>query len=168
MKEMPYLDGSLQRWIRKVAVREHWRVKERMSIDDLEAEAYLCWSICWRQYNGLFNVPNPTIKQRNHFGQLFMTSYIRHIYRLAKLSSKLVRTVPSNGTPTSSDTLGFCPEPEYPCQELVAHLRRMPEGIARTFEKVIEDAETGAPLSRSEIWHRYSDRKKVLAYLTGA
>jgi hypothetical protein len=87
------LDAGMDKWLRRFAWENHWRVAWVYTLEDLIQDGYLYYVKCRNTY--------PDITERRHFMRLFQTSFRNHITDLANRNRRV-----SSATPTAQELRG--------------------------------------------------------------
>ena len=69
------MEPSVQRWMRKVAHSNYWRVADWYDVADLLQDGWMCWQIVLTRY--------PKVRDSHHLTRLFQTTYVNYIHKLA-------------------------------------------------------------------------------------
>lgn len=142
-----YLDKGLRGWIANTARKEHWRMPDWYSLEDLEQDGYLCYAKCLRyigtdhgRHKNIFSSDNPTPMERRWFMTLVQRAYYNHIMTLAAKAAKAPKeTAMSQTVEEGSNTWESLMPPVLPDAQLLHALSQLPAELSDVLVKLFQD-----------------------------
>jgi DNA-directed RNA polymerase specialized sigma24 family protein len=137
MSKEIYFDSTMRGWMRNAAasaLRKYPWLETRYEIDDLVQEGYLCFCKCWDTYQHLFDVEQPSEKQRRHFMSLVQVSFLNRV------SNMNTRRKHENAVFFTSDWESWLGAAEE-VTTLLMLLRQAPAEIKDVIDKLTSDFE---------------------------
>jgi hypothetical protein len=149
-----FLDAGLRGWLVNKARKEHWRMANWYSLQDLEQDGYICYAKCVRAYPDLANIENPTHGQRKWFMSLVQTTFRNHIMTLAgKFAIAKEDTVPDV---SSTDERGGSLESLMPLvpeeTSVIFALKNAPAEIRDAVDRLLRDGLDGGAYLRNQLY----------------
>lgn len=140
----PYLDAGMRGWIMTEARRNHWRLAEWYSVEDLIQDGYLCYAKCVVAYPNLSSRANPSPDDRRMFMALVIAAYRNYITDLTshRMHERAVSQLAGENEDDNAVWERLLP-PSMECGTFAVLLAQAPAELKSLFRLLMDDTCAG-------------------------